>query len=98
MVTLRIMAGIASTQNPLNRGVMHDVADGLASGRFAAASVEAGALFVIGTCQVSLMRAVEEVEREPVSIISRALSSILLRGLGVGVKEANRISADALAD
>ena len=83
-VMRRISIGLASTHNPLNEGVMADVAAGLRSGRFIVPSVDVGALFVMGTCQIILMRSVEEFNRSVIVMTSQQLCAILLCGLGLG--------------
>ena len=94
-VVLRISAGIASTENPLNAGVMADVASGLRLGRFVVPSVQAGALFVIGVGQIALMHAVEEPSAAAAVMVAQQLTSLLLRGLGVAPAESESLSAAA---
>ena len=95
-VILRIASGLASRHNPLNTGVIADIAAGLRTGRFIVPSVEAGALSVIGTTQISLMRAVEEPSGAIVVAISQQLCALLLRGLGIAFAESEAISARAM--
>jgi AcrR family transcriptional regulator len=95
-VVLRMASGLASGDNPLNSGVMEDVARGLKEGRFVVPSVEAGALSVIGACQISLMRAVEEPNPKVIIPLAQQLCALLLRGLGVPFSEAEAISAQAM--
>ena len=97
-VILRIAAGLASKDNPLNAGVLQDVAAGVRSGRFTAPSVEAGALAVNGTGQISLMRSVEEPDRAVMVRLAQQLCAVLLQGLGVPAGEAEAISARAMHD
>jgi AcrR family transcriptional regulator len=95
-VILRINTTVASADNPLNAGVMRDVAAGLRTGRFVVPSVKAGALFVIGACQIALMHAVEEPGRDGVLITTQQLGALMLRGLGVGFSEAEALTASAI--
>ena len=97
-VILRIASGLASQENPLNAGVLQDVAAGLRSGRFIVPSVEAGALAVIGTCQISLMRSVEEPNRSVMMSLAQQLCALLLRGLGLSFAESESVSAQAMHD
>jgi len=95
-VMARVSHGLASMDNPLNRGVMQDVAAGLQSGRFVAPSVEAGALFVIGSCSMALMHAIENPNPPWVKMIAQQLGSLMLRGLGVPMAESEALLAAAL--
>ena len=95
-VLLRINVGLASTANPLNEGVLHDIASGLRTGRFVTPSVQAGALFVIGVCQIALMNAVEEPSRAGTLMIAQQLGALMLRGLGVPPADAEALIATAI--
>ena len=95
-VILRINVGLASTGNPLNQGVMEDVANGLKTGRFIVPSVQAGALFAVGACQIALMNAVEEPSRTGVLMIAQQLGALMLRGLGVPFVESEALIATAI--
>jgi len=96
VVLLRLMAGLASTRNPLNEGVLTDMGAGLLSGRFIVPSVDAGSLFVLGTAIIALMRAVEDPDRQAAAVMVQQLSSLLLRGLGISASESESISAAAV--
>ena len=93
---LHIGSGLASTHNPLNAGVRRDITDGLRAGRFVVPSVDAGALFVSGTCHIMLMHAVEESNRAVNITAAQQLGALLLRGLGVKFHEAESLSAQAM--
>ena len=95
-VLLRINVGIASTSNPLNKGVLEDVAAGLRSGRFVVPSVEAGALFVVATCEVAMMSAVEETDDRHTLMLTQQIGALTLRGLGIGFAESESLSASAI--
>ena len=95
-VLLRINVGLASTHNPLNKGVLEDVAAGLRSGRFIVPSVAAGALFVIGACEIALMSAVENADDRITLTLAQQIGALMLRGLGIGFAEAESLSASAL--
>ncbi len=92
-VLLRINVDVAKTSNPLNKGVLKDIAAGLRSGRFVVPSIAAGALFVIGACEVAMMSAVEETDDEKTLMLTQQVGSLLLRGLGIGFAEAESLSA-----
>ena len=95
-VLLRINVGITSTSNPLNKGVFEDVAAGLRSGRFVVPSVEAGALFVVATCEVAMMAAVEETDDRHTLMLTQQIGALALRGLGIGFAESESLSASAI--
>ncbi|MDI1363949.1 MAG: helix-turn-helix domain containing protein [bacterium] len=95
-VLLRINVGLASTANPLNAGVLHDIADGLRTGRFVTPSVQAGALYVIGVCEIALMHAVEEPSRAGTVMIAQQLGALMLRGLGVPSADGEALIATAI--
>ncbi len=97
-VLRRISTGLASTENPLNRGVLADIASGLRSGRFVVPSVMAGALFVIGACEVAMQTAVDGNSDADTVALAQQLSALLLRGLGVEFREAEALSAAATHD
>lgn len=85
-----------SSHNPLNEGVVSDIAMGLQSGRFTVPSVESGSLFVMGIAQISLMEAAEEPSRTVTVMVTQQLCALLLRGLGLPFDEAELLSAQAV--
>lgn len=95
-VTLRLNTGLTSASNSLNEGIKRDIAAGLRSGRFVVPSVQAGALFVIGTCQIVLMHAVENVDQADIVTIAQQLGTLMLRGLGVPLSESEAATASAI--
>ncbi len=95
-VMRRLISGSVSADSPLNEGVVSDITAGLRSGRFIVPSVQAGALFVMGACQVSLMEAAEEPSRAVTITITQQLCALLLRGLGLAFGEAELLSAQAV--
>lgn len=97
-VMVRVNIGLASMSNPMNKGVVHDVAAGLQSGRFVTPSVEAGALFIIGACHMALMHAVENPNPPWIKMIAQQLGALMLRGLGVPMAESEALLAAALHD
>jgi AcrR family transcriptional regulator len=95
-VVLRLNSGVASAQNPLNLGVLTDITQGLVSGRFIVPSADTGALFVMGTTLIALIRVVEEPDRQRAAVMTQQLSALLLRGLGLSVQESEAISGAAV--
>jgi AcrR family transcriptional regulator len=93
---MRLNVGVASTANPVNAGVLRDVAAGLRSGRFILPSVVSGALFVIGTCDIALMHAVEEASTAVTITVAQQLGALMLRGLGIPIGESEALSALAI--
>ena len=94
----RISQGLASAENPLNRGVLGDVAAGLRTGRFVVPSVNAGALFIIGACEVAMQAAVDGTSDAETMVLAQQLAALLLRGLGLEFREAETLSASAVHD
>ena len=94
-VLVRLYSGHFSLTAPLNRGLMDDIAAGLAASRFAVQTVETGMLFVIGVTQVTLVRLVQEPGLSLAVSLAQQMSALVLRGLGVEAAEAERIAAQA---
>jgi AcrR family transcriptional regulator len=92
-VLVRAHSGHTSLEAPLNRGLVEDVAAGLAAGRLAVPTLEAGLLYVLGVTQLALARVVQE----PSLAVSLAqqMVSLMLRGLGLPTAEADLIAAQA---
>lgn len=94
-VLVRIHSGHTSLTAPLNRGLVEDVEAGLARGRFAVATVEAGVLYVLGVTQLALVRVVQEPTLAYAVSLSQQMCALILRGLGVAGPEADLIAAQA---
>jgi len=94
-VLVRIHSGHTSLSAPLNRGLVADIEAGLATGRFAVATVEAGVLFVLGVTQLALVRVVQEPNPAFAVSLSQQMCALILRGLGVASAEADLIAAQA---
>jgi AcrR family transcriptional regulator len=94
-VLVRIHSGHTSLSAPLNRGLVGDIEAGLASGRFAVATVEAGVLFVLGVTQLALVRVVQEPNPAFAVSLSQQMCALILRGLGLPSAEADAIAAQA---
>jgi AcrR family transcriptional regulator len=94
-VLVRIHSGHTSLTAPLNRGLVADIEAGLASGRFAVATVEAGVLFVLGVTQLALVRVVQEPSPAFAVSLSQQMCGLILRGFGLASAEADLIAAQA---
>jgi AcrR family transcriptional regulator len=94
-VLVRIHSGHTSLSTPLNRGLVNDVETGLAAGRFAVPTVEAGVLLVLGATQLALVRVVQEPTPAFAVSLSQQMCALILRGLGVAAPEADLIAAQA---
>ena len=94
-VLVHIHSGHTSLNAPLNRGLVEDLETGLASGRFEVATVESGALYVLGVTQLALVRIVQEQNRAFAISLSQQMCALVLRGLGIDGAEADRIAAQA---
>jgi AcrR family transcriptional regulator len=94
-VLARLYSGHVSFTSPLNRGLMDDIAAGLAASRFSVQTVETGMLFVIGVTQAALVRLVQEPSPSLAVSLAQQMSALVLRGLGVEAAEAELIAAQA---
>ena len=94
-VLVHIHSGHTSLTTPLNRGLVEDIETGLASGRFEVATVESGVLYVLGVTQLALVRIVQEHSPAFAISLSQQMCALVLRGLGVGGAEADKIAAQA---
>lgn len=94
-VLVRVHSGHTSLTAPLNRGLVEDIEAGLAHGRFAVATVEAGVLYVLGVTQLALVRVVQEPTLAYAVSLAQQMCALILRGLGVANAEADLIAAQA---
>lgn len=94
-VLVRIHSGHTSLESPLNRGLVEDVAKGLAEGRLAVATLEAAVLYVLGVTQLALVRLTQDGDLSLAVSLSQQMCALLLRGLGLPVQEADLIAAQA---
>lgn len=94
-VLVRVASVHTSISAPLNRGLVEDVTEGLASGRFAIATMESGVLFILGVAQMSLIRVAQEPSLAVAVPLAQQMCALLLRGLGVPPAEAEPIAAQA---
>jgi AcrR family transcriptional regulator len=94
-VLVHIHTGHTSLTAPLNHGLVEDLETGLATGRFDIATVESGALYVLGVTQLALVRIVQQPNRAFAISLSQQMCALVLRGLGVPAAEADQIAAQA---
>jgi AcrR family transcriptional regulator len=94
-VLARMQGGVTSLAAPLNRGLVDDIAEGLASARFSLATLEAGVLYVLGVTHIALVRVLEEPMSGVAVGISQQLCALTLRGLGLEGAGADLIAAQA---
>lgn len=94
-VLVRIHSGHTSTSTPLNQGLVDDVAEGLAQGRFMVATTESGVLYVLGVAQLALIRVTQEPTVTFAVSLAQQMCALLLRGLGVPGAEPEAIAAQA---
>jgi hypothetical protein len=94
-VLARVQGGITSLTAPLNRGLVDDIAKGLAAARFSVATLEAGVLYVLGVTQIALVRVLAEPKASVAVGLAQQMCALVLRGLGVEVAAADLIAAQA---
>jgi AcrR family transcriptional regulator len=92
---LRIHSGHTSLSSPLNQGVVEDISQGLAEGRFRLVTVEAGVLCVLGITQLALARLMSDASESLAAGLPQEMCALLLRALGLGVQDADLIAAHA---
>lgn len=79
----------------LNHGLIEDVSTGLAGGRLAVATVEAGVLFVFGVSHAALAKILRDPSLGVAVTIAQQMCALLLRGFGLAQAEAEAIAAQA---
>ena len=94
-VLARVHSGLTSLTAPLNRGLVDDIATGLASGRFSVPTVEVGVLYVLGTTQIAFVRLLQEPTIGVAVGLAQQMCTLVLRGLGVAASESDLIAAQA---
>lgn len=95
---LRIQGGHTAMDARLNQGLVKDIAQGQASGRFVLPSLEAGVLLVMGSGQIALARLQESPTGTDVALLAEQLCTLLLRSFGLGPVDAQAIAAQAATD
>lgn len=94
-VLVRIHSGHTSMATPLNKGLVDDIAQGLASGRFSVATTESAVLYVLGIAQLALIRVTQEPTPALATSLAQQMCALMLRGLGVPGAEPEAIAAHA---
>lgn len=94
-VLVRIYSGHVSLSTPLNQGLVEDVSQGIAAGRFQVPTTESAVLLVMGVAQLSLIRIVQEPNPTVAVTLAQQMCALLLRGLGVPNAEGEAIAAQA---
>lgn len=94
-VLVRIYSGHVSLSTPLNQGLVEDVSQGIAAGRFQVPTTESAVLLVMGVAQLSLIRIVQEPIPTVAVTLAQQMCALLLRGLGVPNAEGETIAAQA---
>jgi len=95
---MRLFAGGARPDAPMNRGVRADVEGGLAAGRFRGLGAETGVLITMGVVHIAISRALEPDGAAASRSLSRNLAFGLLRGLGLTDNDADAVAARAAED
>lgn len=91
----RTLGGRTQIDSPLNRGLVEDIAAGLAEGRLVVASLESAVLFVLGVAQVGLLRITREPAPAFATVLAQQLCELVLRACGLTKGEAETLSAQA---
>ncbi len=94
-VLVRVYNGLTAMDSPLNAGLVSDVSEGLAKGRFVVATVETGVLLIMGVGSTSLIRTMAKPDLATTLPFAQQMTSLLLRGLGVAIAEAETIAAQS---
>jgi AcrR family transcriptional regulator len=95
MALLSMGARRLASDAPLNAGVSADVGHGLAQGRLSGIDLETGVLLVLGTINSTVRYATSGDSGKQPPALAAAMSTALLRGLGVPGEEAERLGSSA---
>lgn len=95
---MRLFAGAAIPDLPMNRGVRGDVHDGLESGRFGGIAQEAGVLMAVGVIQIAVARVLSPDAATSPAAVSKELAFGLLRGLGLEPAAARAVAERTSAE
>jgi AcrR family transcriptional regulator len=94
-VLVRVHGGVTSLTSPLNRGLVEDISNGLAVGRFLVATLEAGVLYVLGVTELALIRIVQEPSPALAVSLAKQMCALMLSGFRLSDAEADMIAAQA---
>jgi AcrR family transcriptional regulator len=92
---LRLSRDLFSVHDPLNSRVVDVIKAGIADGTFNEIGLEDGFMLLVGTGQMLVQQAVEGVWPGDVKLIAQRCCMSMLRGFGVKLPKARRISEDA---
>jgi AcrR family transcriptional regulator len=87
-----------SASAALNRGLLNDLRRGLASARFAFPTVESAMMFVSGVVRPLIIATARGGERALATGKAQNVATMMLRGLGVAWRDAERLAAWAIED
>ena len=80
-----------------NVQLRNDLEDGYRGERFSTGDLPAAVVMIVGTVQAGIKRALELAEWKAVQRLALALSEMVLKALGMKPREAQSISAKAVA-
>lgn len=90
--------GQLSASAGLNQGLVKDLRSGLASARFAFATVESAVLFVSGITRLLVLSVARQGQLSITASHAQQMTTMMLRGLGVEWRDAERIAAWSVED
>ena len=96
-IMTRGQVGALSIDSAANAGLVHDIAEGLRTGKLVTPSIEAAALLVIGQTAV-LMSRLQTVGREAAASLAQQCIALTLLGLGLEHRAAHLVSAQAVEE
>ncbi len=92
MLLARSMVLAAAVDDPLNAGIVNEVTQGLAQGRFRLQTVASGVVFTLALLQACFMRQGEAADGFGTAASAGQLTALVLRGLGLDHDEAELIA------
>lgn len=97
-ILLRLFPNETSAAAPINRGLARDIQAGVAQKRFDVASIQAAVVCVVGVGTAAQARILDDPRPPETLRLSQQVLVQTLRGLGMRVREAGRISRATLDD
>jgi AcrR family transcriptional regulator len=91
----RMLIDDIDSQDPANDGLIKDLTNGLAEGRFVVRSLETGAAFVLGASEPMLLSVASKGDRTFAVHLTQEFLTLILRGLSVPSIEAELIASQA---
>jgi AcrR family transcriptional regulator len=95
---LRLSKALFSVKDPLNSQVVEIITAGMKDGSFSEIGLEDGFMVVAGISQMMVEQAFENAWTEDVAVIAQRCCMSMLRGLGVKLPKARRLSENAAED